>query len=529
MLRGAHIAGAIVAVAVTAGVSGCGLGRPPDAVSGEYLTVGTTDKVATLDPAGSYDNGSFQVMNQVYPFLMNFVPGTGELKPDVAQQCGFSAPTTYTCTLKPNLKFANGHPLTSSDVKFSFDRENVINDPNGPQSLLANLDSVAAPDPSTVNFTLKLPNDQTFPQVLATNAGPIIDEEVFPADKLLDDKAIAAAEPFAGPFTMTTYAKNELIGLKANPEYQGLLGHPKTQLVGIKYYANTDNLKIDIENLAIDVAFRSLSPTDIEGLRRNPNLTVHEGPGGELRYIVFNMNTMPGGTPEQKLAIRKAIASSVDRDGLARDVYKGTYSPAYSVVPESIAGANEAFKTAYGARPDRAAAAKYLADAGVPTPVVLNLQYNPDHYGVSSSEEYAALKGQLDATGLFRVNLQSTEWVTYTTERVKDAYPLYQLGWFPDFPDVDNYLTPFFTPDNFVGNHFENPEITKLITDEATQPDPAKRAALITTIQDQMANNYISTIPLLTGKQIVVANKDIDGVLLDKSFKFQFSPLQKKG
>ena len=45
-----------------------------------------------MDPAGSYDNGSFQIMNQVYPFLMNFVPGSGELRPDIAQNCRFSAP-----------------------------------------------------------------------------------------------------------------------------------------------------------------------------------------------------------------------------------------------------------------------------------------------------------------------------------------------------------------------------------------------------------------------------------------------------
>ena len=175
-----------------------------------------------------------------------------------------------------------------------------------------------------------------------------------------------------------------------------------------------------------------------------------------------------------------------------------------------------------------AKARQFLTGAGVPIPVVLNLQYNPDHYGVSSSEEYAALKNQLDRSGLFQVNLQSTEWVTYTAERVKDAYPIYQLGWFPDFPDADNYLTPFFTPDNFIANHFEDPKITGLITAEATEPDPAKRTALIGQIQDEMARNFISTLPLLTGKQIAVAGKDIDGILLDKSFKFQFTPLEKR-
>ena len=509
-------------------LAGCGIGRPQDAVTGKYLTVGTTDKVSSMDPAGSYDNGSLAVMNQVYPFLMNFVPGSGDLKPDIAQNCEFSGPTVFTCTLKPGLKFANGHDLTSSDVKFSFDREIKINDPNGPQSLLANLDSVEAPDPLTVNFHLKLPNDQTFPQVLATNAGPVIDDEVFPADKLLDDSAIAEAEPFAGPFSMTTYRKNELIGLEANPRYQGLLGSPKTKLVGLKYYASSDNLKIDIENQAIDVAWRSLSPTDIEGLRRNPNLVVHEGPGGELRYLVFNVNTMPGATPEQKLAVRKAIAYSIDRDALSAGVYKGTYEPAYSVIPESIAGANEAFKDAYGTKPDTGRARQLLTEAGVSIPVTLNLQYNPDHYGVSSSEEYAAIKNQLDATGLFRVNLQSTEWVTYTAERVKDAYPIYQLGWFPDFPDADNYLTPFFLTENFLSNHYDNPEVNDLILEQAVTADPDARTALIEEIQDKVAAD-LSTIPYMQGAQVAVVGTDVEGTedTLDASFKFRYAALSK--
>lgn len=242
------------------------MGRPPGAIDGEYLTVGTTDRVSTLDPAGAYDNGSFQVENQVYPFLMNFTPGTGDLKPDLAAGCGFENPTLYRCTLKPGSVFANGHELTSSDVKFSYDRERVINDPNGPQSLLANLDRVETPDDLTVDFRLKLPNDQTFPQVLATNAGPVVDEEVFPPDRLLDDDAIARAEPFAGPYTITSHTKNQLIGLRANPKYVGGLGKPQWDLIGIKYYTGGENLKIDIENRAIDVAYRSLSPNDIETL-----------------------------------------------------------------------------------------------------------------------------------------------------------------------------------------------------------------------------------------------------------------------
>src|SRR3712207_4457680 len=94
---------------------------------GGALTIGTTDKVTTLDPAGSYDNGSFAVMNQVFPFLMNTPYGSPDVEPDIAESAEFISPTQYQVTLKPGLKWANGNDLTSSDVKFTFDRQLAIN------------------------------------------------------------------------------------------------------------------------------------------------------------------------------------------------------------------------------------------------------------------------------------------------------------------------------------------------------------------------------------------------------------------
>src|SRR3954465_8327262 len=99
---------------------------------GGPLTIGTSDKITSIDPAGAYDNGSFTVMNQVYPFLLNSPPGTADAEPAIAQAADFPSPTDYTVKLKSGLKFVNGHDLTSSDVKFSFDRMLKINDENGP-------------------------------------------------------------------------------------------------------------------------------------------------------------------------------------------------------------------------------------------------------------------------------------------------------------------------------------------------------------------------------------------------------------
>ena len=164
-IRSSRLALSTAAFAVTAlTLTACGSGRTDSDstadgdAAGASIIVGTTDSLTTLDPAGSYDNGSFHVQTQVFSFLMSFEPGGATLAPDAAESCDFTSDTVYTCTLKDGLTFANGNALTAESVKFSFERQLAIADPNGPSSLLANLASVAAPDAQTVEFTLTSPN-----------------------------------------------------------------------------------------------------------------------------------------------------------------------------------------------------------------------------------------------------------------------------------------------------------------------------------------------------------------------------------
>ncbi|WP_159602664.1 ABC transporter substrate-binding protein [Agromyces humi] len=529
------VAGASVAALALAGCTAGG-GDSSEA-SGGTLTIGTTEQVTALDPAGSYDNGSFAVMNQVYPFLLNTPYGSPDVEPDIAESAEFTSPTEYTVTLKPDLKFANGNDLTASDVKFTFDRQLAIADENGPSSLLYNLDSVEAVDDTTVVFTLKSENDQIFPQILSSPVGPIVDEDVFSADSLTSDDDIVAGNAFAGQYVIDSYDFNNLISYKANDDYQGILGEAKTDTVNVKYYTDASNLKLDVQEGNIDVAHRTLSATDIEDLRGNDNVKVVDGPGGEIRYLVFNFNTMPFGatTPEadpaKALAVRQAIADLIDRDAISEDVYKGTFTPLYSYVPEGLTGANEALKGLYGdgnGAPDPDKAAATLEAAGITTPLDISIQYVAERYGPSSSDEYAIIKDNLESSGLFNVNLQSTEWVQYSEDRVADLYPAYQLGWFPDYSDADNYLTPFFLTENFLSNHYDNPEVNDLILEQAVTADPEARAALIGEIQDKVAAD-LSTIPYMQGAQVAVVGSDVEGTedTLDASFKFRYGALSK--
>ncbi|PPF64592.1 peptide ABC transporter substrate-binding protein [Clavibacter michiganensis] len=530
----ASLAGTAAVALVLAGCSG---GSNGGSTGGSAITIGTTDKVTVLDPAGSYDNGSFAVMNQVFPFLMNTPYGTPDVKPDIAESAEFTAPTEYTVKLKPGLKFANGNDLTSSDVKFSFDRQLAINDENGPASLLYNLDSVAAPDDTTVVFTLKSADDQVFPQILSSPAGPIVDEDVFSATELTSDEDIVKGKAFAGQYEIASYDFNNLISYKAFAGYDGVLGKAMTDQVNVKYYADSSNLKLDIQEGNIDVAFRSLSATDIDDLKGNDKVKVVDGPGGEIRYIVFNFDTQPFGakTPEadpaKALAVRQAVADLIDRDEIADQVYKGTYTPLYSYVPAGLTGATESLKAPYGdgnGGPDADKAKSTLETAGITGPVELSLQYSNDHYGPSSGDEYALIKDQLESTGLFTVNLETTEWVQYSKDRTTDVYPSYQLGWFPDYSDADNYLTPFFLTENFLANHYDNPAVNDLILKQAVTTDPAERTALIEQIQDAVAAD-LSTVPYLQGAQVAVTGTTVEGTkdTLDASFKFRYGALTK--
>jgi peptide/nickel transport system substrate-binding protein len=525
---------AIPAVAAIA-LTGCNAGGGGEASGDNLILVGTTDKVTTLDPAGSYDNGSLTVQTQVFPYLVNTDYNSTEVVPDLAESAEFTSPSDYTVTLPEGLKWANGNDLTASDVVFSFERNIAIADPNGASSLLYNLDSVEATDDLTVVFHLLTENDQVFPFILTSFPGAIVDEEVFSADAVTPDADIVDANAFGGPYVITSYDFNQTVEFAPNPEYQGVIAPASNEGVVLTYFADSSNLKLAVQEGDVDVAYRTMSATDVADLRTDDNVQVTDGPGGSIRYIVFNFDTQPYGAttaeadPAKALAVRQAVASLVDREAIADQVYKGTYQPLYSYVPEGFAGATTVLKDLYGdgnGGPDAAKAKEILDAAGVATPVALSLQYNPDHYGPSSGDEYALVKDQLEADGLFAVDLQTTEWVQYSKDRTADVYPSYQLGWYPDYSDADNYLTPFFLTKNFLGNHFSDAETEEMILQQAVTPDPAEREQLIEDIQARVAE-LLSTVPLLQGNELAVAGTDVSGVTLDASFKFRFASLTK--
>ena len=105
----------VASVAAVASLAACGVkDEAAPAAGADTITIGTTDKIVSLDPAGSYDNGSYAVQIQVFPFLYAQDYNTSELSPDIAADDGTwnEDGSQFTVKLKEGLKFANGNDLT---------------------------------------------------------------------------------------------------------------------------------------------------------------------------------------------------------------------------------------------------------------------------------------------------------------------------------------------------------------------------------------------------------------------------------
>src|SRR3954471_19302518 len=316
---------ALMGVATLVALAACGGGSSGGGSTGgsgnsgnasdKTVVWGSIDKPVSFDPAGSSHLPPWNVVYNVYQELLRVDESTLKIDPDAAQSCDPSKDyKTWTCKLKPNQRFSNGDTLTAKDVKFSFDRMLKINDPNGPASLLTGTGgkfTVSTPDDTTVVFKLGHPNT-LWNQVLSTGAGAIVDSKVYPADKkIADDKIIGS-----GPYALKSYQTNQTAQFVPNAHYGGDLKLSNGGLI-INYYQDENALKLDIQQGKVDVAYPGLSPTALGELKGKSGVNVVAGPGGAIRYMVFNLNTMPGDNPAQKLAIRRAMAYIIDRAALA--------------------------------------------------------------------------------------------------------------------------------------------------------------------------------------------------------------------
>lgn len=494
-------------------LAACG-GTDSGSGGSDAIGVGTTDRFtatkdapAPLDPAYAYDVGTWNVLRQTVQTLMIQPKGDGDPVPEAAQSCGFSdsGNERYVCTLRDGLKFANGDDITAADVKYSIDRARAIKADSGVFALLSTVDTVETKGDREVIFHLKTA-DATFPYKLSTPVAGIVNPDDYAKNKLRDGFDIDGS----GPYTMKADVKNdELVDavFTKNPNYKGAL-KVNNDKVELRSFTDADAMGTALEKGDIDLITRTMSPAQIQKLSNESGGEVDlvEMAGLEIRYLAFNTDA----PTVKSRAVRQAMAQLINRGELVSKVYGTQAQPLFSLVPATITGHTNAFFNKYG-DPSATRAKSLLTQAGITTPVKLTLHYTTDHYGSATKEEFEDLQKQLNGSGLFDVDIKGSPWATFRPAEQKGEYDVYGMGWFPDFPDADNYLAPFLDKDNFLGSPYDNTQIRNtLIPESRREADRIAASGSLTEIQDIVAND-VPVLPLWQGNQYVAARDDVTG------------------
>ncbi len=496
---------------------------PAASTPADAIVIGTTDTVASFDPADAYSTRDWEIIKNINEGLVKWKPGSGdELVPAMATSMpDISADgLTYTFTLKDGIKFGDGTDMTAQVFVDSINRVLTIGPdcPNGVADALVTpyVDSVEAPDAKTVVFHLKQPVAY-FLQLLASAAYTPADPANFKADEctLYPDAPVYGT----GPWFVSQFTPDEQIVFEPNPYYNGDY-KPQVKQIIVRFFSDPQTEALAVQNGEIDVAWRYLGGELIGQLKGVSDLNVGTINGGSIRYLILNHTMAPTNDPN----VVKAIASAIDRNEIADTVFGGEVNPIYSMVPPGFLGASESFDTMY-ASPDLDAAKKFLEASGYSEskPLELEMWYPPEHYGTQTAAWMQVIQKQLEATGEIKVTLQSQEWSTYAkTCTGGEAYAACVLGWFYDYPDASNYMEPFIfnggegtnVSPQAEGTDYGKPindqaqKLLDLMTQSDVETDLTKRADLLKQAQDVYAD-LVVTVPLFLNPEYVVFRNNI--------------------
>jgi peptide/nickel transport system substrate-binding protein len=481
------------------------------------IIIGTTDKITVLDPAKAYDFCTWEVSHNIGEGLLKYKPGTTELVYGIAENYTVSHDASnYTFKLREGMYFTDGEPLNATAVKWSIDR--VMNLSQGPVYMVSDyVDSVEVLDTLTVKFVLKKPGAY-FPALVATPTYFPVSSKSYPANE--------TAEPTVGhygPYRIKSWTRDMELILEANPDYYGT--QPRSKYIIIRFLSNSTEMRQALEDGEIDIAWRTLPPTDIVSLKENPNFDVVEAPESIIRFIVLRCNM----TPFDDVRLRQAVAASINRTRICTEAYTDTVEPLYSMVPRELWSHVDAFKEEYGVR-NLTLARELLTAAGYSEEEKFgfDLWYPLRHYGDPEVDVAAIIKSDLEETGMIEVTLKSAEWTTYLANMQTGVMPIFLLGWIPDFLDPGNYLTPFLYSEwsPYFGVFYNNTVMDDYLEDALVELNVTRRTELYEDAQRLLADDA-PLVPFFQGTLSAVTRPNIEGVYLSPTMFLPYYTIYK--
>ncbi|MFI7611796.1 ABC transporter substrate-binding protein [Nonomuraea terrae] len=518
--------------APAAGASG-GPGSAP-ATGGTLHFLANAD-FSHLDPARGWDGGVNNFYRLVYRGLTTFGAGPGKegtkIVADLATDTGTPSDDakTWTFTLKDNLFFEDGTPITSEAVKFGFSRafdpEAGIGSPYGrllldaPEDykgpyLSGDLDTIETPDDKTIVFHLKKP----FPDFPSALAQPVFTP--FPkgtgAAAAFDSKPIAS-----GPYKVESYQRGASLKLVRNPHWKAETDPVRAAKPdSFQWTFGLDPATIDERMLAGQGADANAIAGAIQAATvarvQTPQIQARtlSGLGGCTTYM--GMNTTKKNMSD--LRVRQAINYAINKDTVVAALGGSTQAlKATSIQPPTIAGRVDYDPYPYNVE----TAKKLLAEAGLSSGFTMTLDSRPVPKMQAVAE---AIQESLKQVGIeVKINNIDTSSFYETIGTPSQQNDAAVTGWCPDWASGATFLPPLFDGRNIVekGNsnlaQIDDEGINKRIDEIAVIQDVDEANAAYGELDKQIMQ-LAPVVPLAYEKVVLVVGSNVAGAYQSDSF-----------
>lgn len=419
----------------------------------------------TLDPNLAQDTSSVTVLSQITrPLLWNTpdleLTADGGLAVDLPEVSDDGATLTYT--LKDDIFFSNGDPITAADFVYSWRRaidprtaapySYVLIDIEGGQELfdMAGADELPADadiDAALEAFGVEAPDDKTFVVHLAKAATYFAFVSSLWVTVPIQESWVAIGDDFteaenyvsSGPFMLTAWEHDASITLEPNPEWFGEA--PKLKQLVFTMGGDPDADYRAYLNDEVDLA--AVPGANAEQVRNDPELSEQSITGDVLctYYLGFDVDPEDGdSSPVENVNMRKAISQAIDREGLIATVRSGIGNPADSFIPIGMPGHQDyGSGLTYDVEAAQALLATALDELGIASAadvhLVLGVNADAGHEPIMEFVQ-ANLQDNLGLT----VEVNPQEWSVYLEALATNPDDLYRLGWCADYPHPNNWL-----------------------------------------------------------------------------------------
>lgn len=497
LLRRQGLAAVLVAGALM--VAGSGIAQ-----AAGTLKIARDQDSTTFDPVLTIQNADIWTFDNMNAGLVRVTRDGLGVEPDLAEKWTISDDgKIYTFTMRPGLKFSDGSPITTADVKFSLERVRDLKD-SVMGGMFKILTKVEAPDDHTIVINLDKPSAPLL-ATLAMFAASVVPEKVVTAE----GQDFGSKPVGAGAFMLQEWKRGDTAILVRNPNYWE---NARVKLDRIEWIVvpddNTRMLKLQAGEVdaAIFVPF-----SQVDTLAKDPNIQVLLDPSSREDFLLLN----EAHKPLDDVRVRQAICMAIDREAIVKSVLFGHGEVANSFIPAGALFYNKDNPTC---KYDPEGAKKLLADAGVRD---LSLKYLIASGSSIDDQTAVLIKDNLSKVGIdadIEKQEPGQEWTT-TTEGDYDISTEY---WTNDIIDPDEKATfaLYGVDENksyYTGYH--NPRVTELIDQGRVEMDPAKRKAIYDEIQ-KTASMEVNWVDLYYSPFRNAARKNVKGFYQNPTGRF---------